>query len=175
MKRKEYLQLLKVRMMGNKFAKGMKPNRTSFKKGFTPWNKGKKGLQKWSKNDVRNSEEYKLKFSKQKIGKKNPNWKGGISTKEKSIKNSRYWRIWRKKVFERDNYTCQECRKIGGRLHPHHIKSFAFYPKLRFKVNNGQTLCSKCHRKTDTYGANGYRLVKKLSVESVDAPTEISG
>ena len=30
-------------LRGNQFAKGNEPNQTSFKKGMTPWNKGKKG------------------------------------------------------------------------------------------------------------------------------------
>ena len=30
-------------LIGNQFAKGSKPNQTSFKKGMTPWNKGVKG------------------------------------------------------------------------------------------------------------------------------------
>ena len=31
-------------LIGNQFAKGHKPNRTSFRKGMEPWNKGKKGI-----------------------------------------------------------------------------------------------------------------------------------
>ncbi|MFA7100700.1 MAG: HNH endonuclease signature motif containing protein [Bacilli bacterium] len=31
-------------LIGNQFAKGHKPNRTSFKKGFIPWNKNRKGI-----------------------------------------------------------------------------------------------------------------------------------
>ena len=53
---------------------------------------------------------------------------------------------WRKNVFERDNYTCQVCGKVGGTLNAHHIKSFALHKKLRLDVNNGITLCEKCHK-----------------------------
>lgn len=60
---------------------------------------------------------------------------------------------WRKKVFDRDNYTCQMCPtpKRGVKLHADHIKPFTFYPELRFDVNNGRTLCIPCHKKTETY------------------------
>ena len=59
---------------------------------------------------------------------------------------------WRKTIFQRDNYTCLHCGQIGGRLQADHIKSWAMYPELRFDINNGQTLCVDCHKKTDTYG-----------------------
>ena len=34
------------------------------------------------------------------------------------------------------------------------IKSFSEHPGLRLDVSNGRTLCSGCHKKTDTYGRN---------------------
>lgn len=55
-------------------------------------------------------------------------------------------RRWRKSVFERDNYTCVEC-KTNKNLHAHHIKSRAKYPELEFDINNGITLCKSCHAK----------------------------
>ena len=74
-------------------------------------------------------------------------WKGGISSENKKIKNSGEYREWREKVFERDNYICQYCDKRGGCLHAHHIDGFADNPELRFELNNGATLCKKCHKK----------------------------
>jgi len=64
-------------------------------------------------------------------------------------------RKWRKDVFERDDYTCQECGKKGGYLQAHHIKGWTEYPDLRRDLNNGVTLCIDCHKKTDNYGAKG--------------------
>ena len=54
--------------------------------------------------------------------------------------------IWRTSVFERDNYTCQVCNLKGGKLQAHHIKSWIKYPKLRYEINNGITVCVSCHK-----------------------------
>lgn len=79
-------------------------------------------------------------------GKDNPRWKG--------IKYKRYihttwtkkYKEWRKAVFERDNYTCQKCGKIGGYIQAHHIKSWAKYKDKRYLIENGVCLCVKCHK-----------------------------
>lgn len=85
------------------------------------------------------------------LGDKNLAWKNGISTENHRLRASKKWRVWREAVFERDNYTCQDCGNRGSQgnplsLHPHHINSFAEYPSLRFVVRNGITLCEKCHK-----------------------------
>lgn len=80
-------------------------------------------------------------------GKNNPNWKGGITPINKAIRESLEYEEWRTKVFERDNYTCQECGKIGGYLQADHIKPFSLYPDLRFELTNGRTFCKPCHKK----------------------------
>jgi hypothetical protein len=78
-------------------------------------------------------------------GKDHWNWKGGATPKNIMIRMSTANKNWRKAVFSRDNYTCQECGKRGVKINAHHIKPFAVYPELRFLVENGITLCKKCH------------------------------
>lgn len=60
-------------------------------------------------------------------------------------RNSVEYKQWRKDVFERDNYICQCCDTIGGKLNAHHIENFADNPDIRTDIDNGITMCSKCH------------------------------
>jgi 5-methylcytosine-specific restriction endonuclease McrA len=52
----------------------------------------------------------------------------------------------RDEIFKRDNYKCQIC---GGthRLQAHHIYPGSTHPMLSNDVDNGITLCKKCHKK----------------------------
>lgn len=76
----------------------------------------------------------------------NPNWKGGITGKRNLAMSQTNYKEWRKQVYERDNFTCQECGDRGGTLNAHHIKDYSGNPELRTKVTNGITLCETCHR-----------------------------
>ena len=82
----------------------------------------------------------------QRKGSKNPNWKGGKSKRFKHISDRNYIQ-WRVKVFTRDNFTCQGCRQVGRDLEAHHIKEWVKYPELRYKIDNGITLCQRCHKR----------------------------
>lgn len=79
------------------------------------------------------------------------NWKGGLTPISEKIRASDESKLWRKAVFDRDNYTCQHCFRRGVILNAHHLKAFSKFPELRFEISNGQTLCKDCHKQTDTY------------------------
>lgn len=103
-------------------------------------------------------------------------WKGGVSKNKShvrdyfrkyyskyplqfSIRGSPLYRKWRDSIFERDLYTCQVCQKKGN-INAHHIESFAKLIKKYkieslkdalncqelWNINNGISLCYKCHR-----------------------------
>lgn len=85
-------------------------------------------------------------------GKNSCLWKGGSTKFGDKIRRRKEYQEWRRKILERDNFTCQKCgikaeTGDGIYLHAHHIKSFSKYLNLRFDINNGMTLCSSCHEK----------------------------
>lgn len=123
-----------------------------FKNGQSSWNKGTKGVV---------SGYWTGKKRAGISGARHHNWKGGITSINEKIRKSLEYKLWRKAVFERDNYTCIWCgtKFIKGKtgkvkLHADHIKPFAHYPELRLELSNGRTLCELCHETTDTYGHN---------------------
>jgi len=75
--------------------------------------------------------------------------------KDSDYRHATQYIMWRSSVFARDFYTCLDCGKVGGELEAHHIKSFKMYPKLRFDINNGITLCKKCHKRRHKKGVGG--------------------
>ena len=172
-----------------------------FRKGQTPWNKGKrtgivptsafkKGVKPWNKGelvtlrcefcdkafDVHPGREHTARFCRHKCftdhrketgdfrgennplwgkenlsckGENNIHWKGGVSKENKNRWSDNNYLHWRKGVFHRDDYTCQECGKRGVYLEAHHIKPWSEYPELRYVENNGITYCKECHGKID--------------------------
>ncbi|MDN3953862.1 HNH endonuclease [Sporolactobacillus laevolacticus] len=105
--------------------------------------------------------------SKLYVKEKHPNWDPNISDDERRKKRHYYeYLVWRKKVYERDYYTCKCCGESkGGNLVAHHIINYSQNKKMRTNVANGITLCKKCHKKFhDTYGYtnNNEEQIKKF-------------
>lgn len=134
------------------------------------------------------SDETRKKIANSRMGEKNPmkkpevrekisgansyKWKGGITPINRQIRQSFEYKLWRKAVLERDEFICTDCKLKGGwnrgmkkriMLQVDHIKPFALYPELRLEINNGRTLCTKCHKKTDTYGVNSRYVLRQLA------------
>ena len=95
------------------------------------------------------SEETKRKISKSRIGRyagvNHPNWQGGITPENHKIRASLEMKLFKKAVFERDNFTCQKTGQVGGKLVVHHINNFADFPELRTSISNGITLSKESH------------------------------
>ncbi len=114
----------------------------------------------------KHSEETKRKISNAQKGSLSRLWRGGITPLNKVLRNTVEMKIWREAVFKRDNYTCQECGARNGNgytvtLNADHIKPFMLFPELRFSIDNGRTLCVKCHKKTLTYGGKTRVLTRE--------------
>lgn len=92
------------------------------------------------------------------------NWKGGVTLLYNKIRNCLEYKEWRIQVFSRDNFTCQNCnKKSEGDLNAHHKHKFsdiiiennirslneALQCNYFWDINNGITLCEKCHEKID--------------------------
>jgi len=86
-------------------------------------------------------------------GSKHPNWV--IDRSKLKFRPRPELTLWRIAIFERDNYTCQECKQHGGQLQAHHILGYNTFPSKRWDLTNGVTLCISCHKKTDNYGSRG--------------------
>lgn len=95
-------------------------------------------------------------------GKNHWNWKNGITKLSKRIRNLPKNKKWKKLIFERDDWTCQECFERGCFIEAHHIEPFSKILKDNniktikdaldcnklWDVSNGLALCKKCHNKT---------------------------
>jgi 5-methylcytosine-specific restriction endonuclease McrA len=103
-----------------------------------------------------------------------PSKRYGPNYRKKWKKGDRNWNNpqyieWRKAVRARDGNTCRKCGikpPLASRtLICHHVRRWADQPTLRFAVNNGITLCKKCHSivtgNEDAYAPLFLRLIAK--------------
>lgn len=149
----------------------MRNNLGQFIKGhkvLPNWSKAIKSGNKSGHHRVEHTEESKKKMSL------NARWKGLHSwnwledrtkaLEKHRIRSCRQWIEWRKKVFERDNYTCQECGASRVLLEPHHIIPIRSNGDTIYKETNGITLCRPCHRKTVWKESNFFEKYSQLVV-----------
>lgn len=140
----------------------MGANRTSFKKGMKSWNaKNEPPLKKECRVCNKSFQVApwldRVQCCSVKCGQilrfrtsKHPRWiedrtKLCRTSKQGERRTSAYF-FWRKSVWERDEWKCKindgDC---SGRLEAHHILGWTAFPKLRYEVNNGITLCHAHH------------------------------
>ena len=66
--------------------------------------------------------------------------------KKDNRRNDSAYADWRMNVWRRDNFKCRiDDINCIGRIEAHHILSWRDYPELRYKINNGITLCHFHH------------------------------
>ena len=122
-------------------------------------------------------------WSKFYSGKNSPEYNHEKSLDER-LKDRKYieYYEWRKQVYERDNYTCQSCGDDkGGNLVAHHKLNYSEHETLKTDIDNGITLCNKCHKLFhDTYGYTNnnekqlHEFINNMSIRS-EADTETIG
>jgi len=113
--------------------KRAKTMRRLYKEGkLIPWNKGKKGLQKWSKEQRKKY----MQWLSSHLGEKHPSWKG-----DKAKHKSTYYQRARK--FKKDH--CELCKQKLKRLEVHHIDGDI----TNNDPKNLMTLCNHCHKIID--------------------------
>ena len=69
--------------------------------------------------------------------------------KDDRDRNDPRYKKWRNSVFERDRYECQICGSVKN-IQAHHIIPWSKTRNnkdLRYDIDNGITLCRKCHLK----------------------------
>lgn len=140
---------------GEKMPEEIKKKLSEINKGkrFSPKTEFKKGQYKGNKNPAKRIE-IRRKISKAKKekplfnmrGENHPRWSGGNASMNERLRRRIEYKLWRKAIFVRNNWTCQKCGEKGGKLNVHHLHNFADYPNLQTSIENGITLCKKCHR-----------------------------
>lgn len=129
-------------------------------------------------------------FLKISFGNNAPNWRGGLTKLCGSIRKLKQYKIWRKNVFVRDKYTCQNCGQTGGRIEANHLTPFSILLRTNsietisgaincqdlWDINNGETLCKTCHKLTDSYGTGvldyGIKTERWLTEKGINIQSE---
>lgn len=94
---------------------------------------------------------------KDKTGEDSPVWKDINSETEKFTKQER------RKILERDEYTCQDCGKENENFNAHHIIPTSESEEKAHDIDNGVTLCIECHASRHEEPVSSFILAQDLS------------
>lgn len=85
-----------------------------------------------------------------------PRWKRNLTDEDRvSRRGNVYYLEWRKKVYEKFNFTCALCGSTKSHnFNAHHLNSWNKFRDERYDVENGILLCKVCHKKY--HGDCGY-------------------
>ena len=82
------------------------------------------------------------------LGKRNRNWKGGISPLRQRLSSSKEWKSLVKLIYKKFGNICQKCyKKISnrkGKKHIHHLKGFKNKEEF-FNIDKITLWCQHCH------------------------------
>ncbi len=106
------------------------------------------------------------------VVKRHPNYKGGITPKSHlRLCNQKFLDV-RKKVYLRDNFTCQACGKRGGKICAHHI--LPYFVSENDEIQNLVTLCFSCHPKIERKVTEYIKqTMNKSIIKKADGGTEL--
>jgi len=99
-------------------------------------------FEKYGETSHMKTKKYRDMFS----GENSPVWKGGKNDIRWDRMSPKY-NEWREFIYNKNHYTCQRCKKVGGNLECHHIFNYKDYPEKKYDKDNGITFCRKCHNK----------------------------
>lgn len=141
-----------------------KQSATRIQRQIEPWNKGipMSDAQREKLAKTWNDPEHRRRQAERQRGEKGHNWQGGKRSELDRRLDSWEWRQTRAKIYERDNWLCQECgckclNSRDSKAHPkrkiqcHHIVSRRNGGSD--EMSNLTTLCMSCHHKLERASA----------------------
>lgn len=94
--------------------------------------------------EVMQTDEYRNKSSKAKLGEKNPMYNPDLDRVNNNSRSISGNKLWRKEIMDKYGHKCDICSS-KDRLQTHHLYNWSEYPEKRFDINNGVCLCEDCH------------------------------
>lgn len=105
-----------------------------------------------------------IEVTKRNVGENHYLYNPNLTDKEREDKRDTKENYqWRNSIYKRDNYKCVKCGENTHDLRAHHIENYKDNPDKRYNIDNGITLCHKCH--TDFHRQYGLRNTNRKQLE----------